>query len=665
VTPEFRAFIDNELAMCKANFLYFARRYCFLQLDGGDGGYGLFVPWESQLLLLTKMASAEEHMWFRRDSGDHAFDALCYFIHKARQLGFTALVQLLLLHRALFYSGSRTITVSLDDQKTQDVHKRLSDAYDKLPYWMKVPIHRQDVERGKWLTNGSKLTLQDFSQESGLGQGEQWDNAHLTEVAAVPDEYCRVAIQNHFMPTIARSLRGMAFMESTAQGMGNWWHTVWQLVVAEGFGRWRPMFCPWYAQPTKWSRPDVPSFWSPDADTQAHAAKIALTSERWMGRVYTPTREQLYWWETERATYRDTQGLGIFYTDYPATPEESFQHSGSGAFNSEIIQLLTDRVIRKPTAYVLGSVNYESSARRLDRNVITFGDQSLIPVHMTERDEVDPRGLVLVFDPPRKDVYYSVGGDPAEGIPGWHPKTRMSTPDELGRDNAALSGWYVDPMSGLTMQAVEFAGPVTPREFALYAAVVGRWFGGLYGNERGAPLVIEIYPGPGGQTYARLAYELGYSHFFQWSTFNGSEIKFTNSFGFYSSQKSVREAWIKAKDLIEHKDTLPVRPQSPYVLYEMSYATWDPVRMRGQAMGGFHDDRISATLFALWQLHSWHLPQQAPARQVGPQPGQPVEVPADKVDFQLRDIATTVELNKAYDAWWRRSVAYGNGNGGW
>src|SRR5687768_16914668 len=70
MTREFGMFIDNERAMCKASFRYWAERYAFIEYRVGSGGIKLFTPLESQLVLLDKLAIAEEAEWKRKDLGD-------------------------------------------------------------------------------------------------------------------------------------------------------------------------------------------------------------------------------------------------------------------------------------------------------------------------------------------------------------------------------------------------------------------------------------------------------------------------------------------------------------------------------------------------------------------------------------------------------------------
>jgi hypothetical protein len=51
-------------------------------------------------------------------------------------------------------------------------------------------------------------------------------------------------------------------------------------------------------------------------------------------------RDQLYWYESTRSEYQKGNNLAFFLTNWPATPEESFQHSGQSAFSVELLDTL-------------------------------------------------------------------------------------------------------------------------------------------------------------------------------------------------------------------------------------------------------------------------------------------------------------------------------------
>jgi hypothetical protein len=662
VTHEFRAFIENEYALCKSSFIYWARRYAFIAYRDGTGGIKLFNPLESQTLLLEKLAIAEEENWARFDAGDKKFMGMCFMIHKARQLGFTTLCQLLLLHLAIFWSDKLTLSASTDDQKTQDMHAKWSLAYNRLPYWMQVGIEQKEKDRGKNLSNGSYCALQDFSQKSGLGQGMTWGGIHLTEVAKVPDEYCRDQIQNHLLPSIDDTLSVIAFMESTAQGAGNWWHQFWLQVEAGRAGRWRDAFIPAYAEPTRWSRPYVPEGWKPKEDTLAYEQSVIRTSHKYMnGRTIHPIREHLLWWEEERDTAIETGTLNLWLANHCATPEESFQYAEGGAFNPQIISSLDSRIDKSTVAYELVSTASQRAAVRERMNtdkdaprILSAGGVDLVPVRTTSRDEKDPRGLIMLFELPRTDINYSIGVDPAVGLVGWNRRFRSDDKDELKKDNACISGWYRDPVTSLIVQAFEFAAPVSARELAVYCAALGRVYSGTHGPERGSPLIIELNNG-GVEVQNVLVNDFRYYSLWQRTKSDGLKSKQIEQWGWNSNQQTVRELWIYGKDMIE-QPSMPIRPRSSYLVKEMGLARWDPVRGRGEVPegNGQHDDRLSAMLFALWQLRGF-MPSGSY--------GEAVRAAAKsqhrtKADFQTMDIASRDDYEEVVDVWYNR-VLYG------
>lgn len=663
VTPQFRAFIDNERAMCKASFRYWAERYAFIEYRIGRGGIDLFKPLESQLILLEKLAMAEEENWTRFDLGDTKFLGMCFMIHKARQLGFTTLCQLLILHLNIFWSNRRTISASVDDQKTQDMHAKWDLAYRRLPYWQQVPIESKEKDRGKVLVNGSYCALQDFSQKGGLGQGMTWGGAHLTELAAVDDAYCKEQVQNHFLPSIADTLSVIAFMESTAQGAGNWWHQMWLQVDAGLGGRWRPAFIPAYAEPGRWSRPYVPDGWEPEEDTKAYEQSIIRTSPKYMnGRTVHPTREHLLWWEEERKIAIDTGTLNLFLANYCVTPEESFQYSQGGAFNPQIIQQLDIRRDRPPVAYELVATPMQRAAVRErinnDRDaprILSAGPIDLVPIHTTERDIKDPRGIVLLFELPRIDVNYSIGADPAVGMAGWNRRFRSDTNEELSRDNACASGWYSENRTGLIRQAFEFAAPISPRDFAQYLWALSTIYSGSHGPERGSPLIIEINNG-GIEVQNLLVNDYKFYNLWQRTKSDGMKSKQMDQWGWVSNATTVQELWVHTKDTLE-QPSLIVRPQSQYLVKELGLARWDPLRRRGEVPegNGQHDDRISAMMFALWQMRGFMYTGSygAAAKQLADSQHR------SKIDFQEMDIAGTAEYNNVVDTWYHR-ILYGD-----
>lgn len=335
---EERLFIRNERVLSMLDFRFWAEGYGTIQKDGG--GVCLFRNiWESQRILLDHVAKREEEL-HEAAIRKEPIDGLLFALHKARQLGATAVGRLLLMHRLTLQNNRRAMSASVDDDKIQELYDRDKLIYDNLPFYLK-PTLKYDEKRQHlhFFGNESRSLYQVSSQKSGLGVGRQFDMAHLTELSTWVNGD---AIELDFFPTLPQSITTFALLESTAYGRGNFWHDFTERVRRGDTARWRYVFVPWYVEISKYRR-EPPADWAPSQVSLLHAQKVHDTSPDLVGRTVMLSRQQLYWYETTRTEYQKANNLRYFLTNWPATPEESFQHSSASAFSVELLDELRTR----------------------------------------------------------------------------------------------------------------------------------------------------------------------------------------------------------------------------------------------------------------------------------------------------------------------------------
>ena len=357
LTAEERLFIRNERQLSKFDFLYGARRYLYMEYDGTEGGgVGPFRIWPTQQLVLDLMKKLEVAAHDAHEKGFPS-DGICIACNKNRQLGLTALMILLGFHRMTFWGHTRGFRASIDDSKVHELYKRDKIVYDNLPWYMK-PAIQYDVKDAylSFESLHSTMSYQKASQESGLGTGQQYDFGHLTEVSQW-DNPERIRLD--FFDTLPLSPYTLAVLESVPLGRGNWWHDFTEEVRRGEHRRWHWIFVPSYIIPKKYSA-IPPEGWNPSARTVEHAQLVADTSTSIVGYKVELTREQMYWFETERASAQKGGELNLFLTNHSPTPEMSFQHSGQSAFDIELMETLRNRV-RKGVPYQFE--RYEDPAR--------------------------------------------------------------------------------------------------------------------------------------------------------------------------------------------------------------------------------------------------------------------------------------------------------------
>ena len=340
-TEEIR-WITNEIQLSKIDFMYWAERYCVFA-DEVRNIHRLGPLWESQKILMERVSALQEKAYAEVARGETT-EGIRIIMHKARQLGATLISQAIVQHRCNFNGFVTALIASSDPKKTDLVYSRNKIMWENMPWWMQGGLKRQSEEFGMVWEMDSRIILQHGAQESGIGHGETWEMATCSEIASWLNPS---TLSFDLFPALARSPKCFAMMESTARGVGNWWHDFTNQ-AREGETNFEYIFVPWYIEAKRY-RKTPPEGWEPSETTTSHAAMVEVTSPMFTRGNYTVrlSREQLYWYEKERSQYYLEGKLSAFLASYCATPEESFQHSGEGAFSVEVLDAM-QRSVRPP-----------------------------------------------------------------------------------------------------------------------------------------------------------------------------------------------------------------------------------------------------------------------------------------------------------------------------
>lgn len=227
----------------------------------------------------------------------------------------------------------------------------------------------------------------------------------------------------------------------------------------------------------------------------------------------------------------------------------------------------------------------------------TIGKEAIEAVEAPE--DGDPRGLVLIFEPPSPRETYVLGCDPTVGLVGWNRARR--TRDDFRTDNGAIEIVKLGRLGQPDKQVCEYAAPIDPEDLADVCNILGRLYAG--NDETGQCLaIIEVYPGPGLLTQRKLINALGYMNLFVWKYLDSVAVRSSTSLGWQSSPKTVRDLWIRGT---RHISRDKVRILSPYLAEELAHCEADEQKMTARAASGKHDDRVRAFLMAIWAMHDW------------------------------------------------------------
>lgn len=270
-------------------------------------------------------------------------------IPKARQLGMSTFIQILMLDTALFAPNVRGKVIAQDKDTASEIFRdKIKFAYNRLPEFIKAarPIVNSSAQEITF-ANGSSIVV------STSARGGTPTFLHVSEmgkIAAKEPEKAKEIISGAF-PAVP--LNGMIFVESTSEGADGAFAAIVNVArrKKEEGKRLNPLdfklhFFSWWLDPDYIIDDD--SVVVAEKDTQYFNKlefdldiKVTIPMRRW----YITTREGL-----ELDPRSRMGGQEMMYQEYPSTIEEAFQRSLEGTYYKEqFIKLRSEgRITRVP-----------------------------------------------------------------------------------------------------------------------------------------------------------------------------------------------------------------------------------------------------------------------------------------------------------------------------
>lgn len=311
-------------------------------------------------------------------------------ILKARQMGFSTIVQALMFTWAFLHPRMRGLVVSHEQRSSEHLLGINKFYWDT--FFAKEAFHSKSAAVNKlaWTETGSQLTIT-TAASLGSARSQTIQFLHASECAFWKDPETLLTGLNQAIP---RSPMSMVFHESTANGVGNWWHRACN-TARQGDDDYDFLFFGWWEHPEYRASAigysnllDAPFRYQDDEERTL--AKFLKTR----GMDSAEIKDRLHW---RRITIA-TECLGDierFHQEYPATPEEAFISTGKNVFPVNYLRAAYD-----PLSGTTGDL-VSSNGR------ITF-----MP---------NERGSLRVFKEPNEDRSwgnYVIGADPSMSVGG-------------------------------------------------------------------------------------------------------------------------------------------------------------------------------------------------------------------------------------------------------
>lgn len=390
-------------------------------------------------------------------------------ILKARQLGFSTMIQAFMLWMALTRPGRGCLVTTHKEDASEALFAKIELMYEELP-----PAYRRQLEaiqtsgkQGKKLAwGGGKEDPETGKRKGGLnsqirvdtagnktvGRGFTFQIVHASEVAYW-EHYKRIFFG--LMSALGKRKGTIMIVETTAHGTGTPFHRLWKRAKSRK-GLWRAKFYPWHE--------DAGNVLQIPADANVVWDK----EERRLRRVWKLTDEQLYW---RRVTIEDEfdGDVLLFQQEHPMSDEEAFIVSGSPYFPGKELERLLDRCTEP-----------------LKKGRLELHSGKPMFVQENHTDQYEPPWWV--WERPVVGATYLVSGDPAGGT-----------------SNDACAAHIID-VARLKVVATMRSAEMDPDDFADQL----RWMANSYGTCLVAPEVN----GEGRSTIIRLFKVLKYSKLF-------------------------------------------------------------------------------------------------------------------------------------------------------
>ena len=277
---------------------------------------------------------------------------------KARQLGGSTAVQMMLSWIQTFHRRrwNSVIVADVEDQarNIRAMYSNMARHHPSAIYPIRFRNHEGSSKNREIIDRGCVVSIGSAQRPDSLRSGDI-KLAHLSEIGLwkrtkerKPEDVIQTIIGS-----IPREPFTAVVMESTAKGIGNYFHEAWTEATA-GRNAYTPVFVAWW---------EIDLYLKPFPDEAARLAFArSLTRDELNRFELGATLEGLNWYREKRAEYSTDWQM---CSEYPGTPDEAFQTSGHPAHDPLYVRQM--RGFCKPapfTGEIIGSAPYGGGALR-------------------------------------------------------------------------------------------------------------------------------------------------------------------------------------------------------------------------------------------------------------------------------------------------------------
>jgi hypothetical protein len=478
-------------------------------------------------------------------------------ICKNRQVGMSTLSEALVFHQTVMNPSYTSLLVAPDRPKAQSLFGISQTFLDNMPDWLRpMRLYRtkdgldfenpNEKERKRKPGLGSKMIITPANNLTAP-RGLALSAAHLSEVPYW-DAYA-LDLWSALSQSILYKPNTIVIMESTPNGRGDFFHYMYQ-AAKEGENEFIPIFLPWFI--------DSHCRWPIQlGDQEIREIMETLDEEEdELVKKYKCDPYQLKWRRYNIAN-NCAGDVRKFHFENPSTEEEAFALAGYNMFTLEARDY------------------YDKKRQDGTRGYLAWGGNPNVEEPFVKFREAGPKDNcpIEVFIKPKRDERYVIGVDPAFGME--HDYSAM----------VVLDTHY-------NVCATYYSNTTPTDVFVEEIVRLGRYY-------KTALIDIET-TGPGNGMMYRLRQMYPTNKLARWEKWDAPEKKhLLKSIGFDATNRSVSAI----DELLRWSiNTKTIKTTSNDLIHEMLIYQYDPIRERGGAGSGGHDDLMRALGIALRSL---------------------------------------------------------------
>lgn len=347
-----------------------------------------------------------------------------FIILKARQQGVSTIVEALIYWWTTTHKGQQAKIIAHNTDTSEYLYSMFRTFYDNSVENFQ-PTTKYNTRNDLTFDNevspekGLKSQIDTATAEnSGTGRGQTVQWLHASEVALWPKGEQIVA---GLMQAVPLQGNTAIFLESTANGIGDYFHTTWQ-AAKRGESIFEPLFFPWKIHEEYSIKP--PKHFKMTAE------------EKKLKKEHDLTWGQIYWRRKKMMEFTGDEKR--FYQEYPLTDTEAFLASGTPRFNTTKLAEMEMQCYEPATYDIYEGLNKDTRQKELKYKALEGAPLKVWALPQAAHD-------------------YVIGADVAEGIEGDYSVATV--------------------MDKATHQTVaRFRGDMEPSDFGEYLALLGAWY---------------------------------------------------------------------------------------------------------------------------------------------------------------------------------------------